>query len=211
MSFSRKKSQTTWKLSYFNGKWGFGNVCCVLLCCVSLNITSHSDPQSAHITPPSVGDFISVLHKYIKAIDDCGSSSLTVWTYSSSVHGGLIGFSRDPPPPQTLGNLEEEQLNDPVSTLPLAAGRLGKSRGNWKTKHDSTTATYGTGEKRMGRLNDEEMRNWHWWACYPLQSCTHVETPVFPHSLTTPGPKNTPKQPQVSINICCTRTDQAAC
>lgn len=94
--------------------------------------------------------FLSTLCKHIKAISDCGSSSLTFWLNSGSVSGGLTGFTGILllVPPQTEGNLEEEQLIDSVSTLPFSGGTLGKLGGaqgaDWKTKHDSARGRYGT-------------------------------------------------------------------
>lgn len=90
------------------------------------------------------------LCKHIKAISDCGSSSLTVWLYRSSVSAGLTGFTGILllVSSQTESDFEEEQLIDSVSALPLAGGSPGKSGGaqgaDWKTKHDSARGRYGT-------------------------------------------------------------------
>lgn len=68
--------------------------------------------------------FLSSLCKHIKAISDCGSSSLSIQPYSSTVSGRLTGFTGIllPVPPQTEGNVEEEQLIDSVSMHPFAGG-----------------------------------------------------------------------------------------
>lgn len=128
-----------------------------LFCPSEYNYTlwSHSRLNCTHLSlfcTPSVTAawFLSTLCKHIQAISDCGSSSLTIWLYSSSVSGGLTGFTKIllPVPPQTEGNLEEEQLIDSVSTHPFAGGSQGKSGGargtDWKTKHDSARGRYGT-------------------------------------------------------------------
>lgn len=111
----------------------------------------HTSLYTLYIQPSVTAKwFLSTLCKHIKAISDCGSSSLTIWLYSSSVSGGPTGFTGIHllVPPQTEGNLEEEQLIDSVSTHPVAGGtqgKLGGARGaDWKTKHDSARGRYGT-------------------------------------------------------------------
>lgn len=141
----------------------------------------------------SVKWFLSTLCKHIKAISDCGSSSLTIWLYSSSVSGSLTGFTGILllVPPQTEGIFEEEQLIDSVSMHPFARGSQGKSGGrqgaDWKTKHDSAKERYGT---------VEGMEVWGWrvgkhWRLLSLHPCTHPSIFLNPH-------------PQVNTYICCT-------
>lgn len=117
--------------------------------------------------------------------------------------------SSSPVPPQTLGNLEEEQLIDSVSTLPSAGGSLGKSRAEWKTKHDSARGRCGTVNGWRGQAEGvEELSSFSdSSAVAHMQKSLSLPVP----SLTTQRPENTAERPQVSINICCTRAGLPAC
>lgn len=71
--------------------------------------------------------------------------------------GSLTSFTGilNPVPPQTAGNLEEEQLINSVSMHPLTGGSQGKLGGvqgaDWKTKYDGVRGRYATVKGRRVR------------------------------------------------------------